>query len=298
MDDAAYDHPVMHWPRAGILRLVQAIEAGLAARQGFSLIRLGDAEGIVMDHDNPLVADQLSTWLQFWLGDQLLPAGDLDVIRDQMAVAIRAADVLGLPRWRQVRVVPHRRGNQSTVECLPGILGDEGDRPMVVDSGVHNYLQWSGALARLMRRRDRVITLSSRDVGQALQEAFEVRDVQWLAVTAEAAFPGAADGPHWPDGFLAMQQTIATRVQPGDLVLVGAGVLGKIYCGWIKERGGVAVDIGSIFDGWAAVNSRPRLTGSERARIGFLAGLATGDEDLRANILAVIEQTHITDGTF
>jgi hypothetical protein len=29
---------------------------------------------------------------------------------------------------------------------------------------------------------------------------------------------------------------------------VGAGPWAKIYCGWIKRRGGVAVDLGSGFD--------------------------------------------------
>ena len=115
MDDATYDHPLMHWPRAGILQLLRAIEGCLVERRGFSLIRLGDAEGIVLDHENPLVADQLSTWLEFWLGDQVLPAGALDDIRSRMTTAIKGADVLGLPRWRQVRFVPHRRGNQSTL---------------------------------------------------------------------------------------------------------------------------------------------------------------------------------------
>ena len=40
---------------------------------------------------------------------------------------------------------------------------------------------------------------------------------------------------------------------PGAVFLVGAGALGKIYCQWIKERGGIALDIGSMCDAWAEV---------------------------------------------
>ena len=40
---------------------------------------------------------------------------------------------------------------------------------------------------------------------------------------------------------------------PGALFLVGAGAFGKIYCHWIRDRGGIAVDIGSLFDSWAGV---------------------------------------------
>jgi hypothetical protein len=50
----------------------------------------------------------------------------------------------------------------------------------------------------------------------------------------------------------------------GKLFLVGAGIMGKHYCHVIKSLGGVAVDIGSVFDAWAkkglpyAVNN-PRI---------------------------------------
>ena len=46
----------------------------------------------------------------------------------------------------------------------------------------------------------------------------------------------------------------------GELVLVGAGVLGKAYCAWVRRAGGVALDIGSLFDGFAGVGSRTYLT--------------------------------------
>jgi len=46
-----------------------------------------------------------------------------------------------------------------------------------------------------------------------------------------------------------------------DLFLIGAGLLGKIYCGVIKENGGRAYDVGRLFDFWAGIrkiDSRPK----------------------------------------
>jgi len=43
---------------------------------------------------------------------------------------------------------------------------------------------------------------------------------------------------------------------PGQLFLVAAGPLGKIYCQWVKERGGVALDFGSMADAWIGIDSR------------------------------------------
>ena len=41
-----------------------------------------------------------------------------------------------------------------------------------------------------------------------------------------------------------------------DIFLVGAGVLGKIYCQWVKEQGGIAIDLGAMFDAWSGGKSR------------------------------------------
>ena len=50
--------------------------------------------------------------------------------------------------------------------------------------------------------------------------------------------------------FLELRETLAVPFR-GAVFVVGAGAPGKIYCQWIKERGGIALDIGSICDGWA-----------------------------------------------
>ena len=38
--------------------------------------------------------------------------------------------------------------------------------------------------------------------------------------------------------------------EPGAIFLVAAGLLGKVYCARIHELGGIAIDIGSLADGW------------------------------------------------
>lgn len=55
---------------------------------------------------------------------------------------------------------------------------------------------------------------------------------------------------HYPDRFSEIQKTLKIPY-PGALFLVGSGVFGKIYCEWIKQRGGIAIDVGSMFDSWA-----------------------------------------------
>jgi hypothetical protein len=53
----------------------------------------------------------------------------------------------------------------------------------------------------------------------------------------------------------------------GTLCLVGAGIWSEIYCSWIKQRGGVAVDLGSGMDLLDGCTSRPAHKGSYKERL-------------------------------
>ena len=46
---------------------------------------------------------------------------------------------------------------------------------------------------------------------------------------------------------------------PGMLYLVGGGLYGKLYCQLIRSQGGVALDLGSLFDAWLGIPSRPNV---------------------------------------
>jgi len=57
--------------------------------------------------------------------------------------------------------------------------------------------------------------------------------------------------------FEEIQETIEKQVDNYDLFLIGAGILGKIYCGYVKEMGGVAFDTGRVFKMWRGKNFLP-----------------------------------------
>jgi hypothetical protein len=53
---------------------------------------------------------------------------------------------------------------------------------------------------------------------------------------------------HYPVIFNLTIDWISSCIEPGDLVYIGAGILGKIYCNEVKKIGGIAIDIGSVLD--------------------------------------------------
>jgi hypothetical protein len=62
--------------------------------------------------------------------------------------------------------------------------------------------------------------------------------------------------PHWPTMFNEVPKWLKSIPVKGNLFLVGAGGFGKIYCHMIKQHGGMAFDVGSLFDGWAGYGTR------------------------------------------
>ncbi len=63
---------------------------------------------------------------------------------------------------------------------------------------------------------------------------------------------------HFPDLYEKLVAGIKVP-RPGALFLVGAGFCGKLYADAIKRKGGIAVDVGSLFDLWAGRFTRPYM---------------------------------------
>lgn len=290
------DNPALAWPRVGLLPVVHAIEAALREKRGFSLIRLGDGEGVLLDHANPAQKEGLAASLACWFGEQVLSTREVEQLCDMLGGAIAGSDVLGLPRPFQVGLSP-RYG--AVFDHLGAVLKTRTRRgmPLYGDTALHFYLQWSGALARLLCGVEKVTLITCRDVGPALAQTYDIA-VRSLLVMGEHCWPGAVDERHWPDGFGRVMAGIE-QVGAGELVLVGAGALGKAYCEAVRQRGGVAIDIGSGFDGWAGVMSRPgRIYETPIFAMDWAAGEDVADEALAARLHTVVSATNIPDGTY
>jgi hypothetical protein len=109
----------------------------------------------------------------------------------------------------------------------------------------HNFLLQAGCYGR--NPFDRVNAVIAPSLPANLRG---VSDLLWLQIPGEARLRADAFGvqSHYPRVYHAILEAIDQHIQPGDLVLVGAGILGKIYCEAIRRRHGVAVDVGSVID--------------------------------------------------
>lgn len=239
--------------RAHVLEVLEALLEARDARRPFSLVRLGDGEGRLLGF--PELADkaELDRSLTVWFGRTDFDAAALGALAGELRAAVRAADIVGVPRLKQ----QERRAEYRLVVAALRHHALIGPAQRVTDSTIHRYLQFGLFYRRLLAGEEFCGVVAGRDLAPPIRAAFGVGRVEVELVPAETRFPGARAGNHFPDRFEELRHGLKVPFR-GALYLVGAGALGKIYCHWIKQAGGIALDIGAISDSWAG---RGRLQG-------------------------------------
>ena len=113
--------------------------------------------------------------------------------------------------------------------------------------------------------------ITPRDVEESLRSSFSIGHTHRYDVPEERIHFSAPaesvsqrqrrDGrseQHYPDRYGELIQGLEVPFR-GAVFLVGAGAFGKVYCETIRRKGGIALDIGSLFDAWAGISSRRRI---------------------------------------
>ena len=250
--------PFAHWadPDAAepavLESLVDRIQKARDAGRGFSLVRLGDGEGLFLCGRRPDIGGAISNGAL--IDGRLAAQGNRledpehEQLRLRLTAAVANADWIGIPDPHQCLSGP--------IDCLTVASGlhlmlnlEQRQRALanLVVGGchTHNYLLQAGCFSRAPF--DRVQSVIGPSLPANLSGQSELL---WLQIPGEAGFRTDAfgDEAHYPRVFDRILLAIDQRISPGDLVLVGAGILGKIYCEAIRQRGGIAIDVGSVID--------------------------------------------------
>jgi hypothetical protein len=229
-------------------RLTQRITTCLSRGKAFSLVRLGDGEGLFLAGQRPCLGGATLNGepTDPRIDDEgRMPPDRLQALIRQCLQAIQSATVVGVPDLSQClqgpkdyplvlatlwRALPPPRRQALAPRLLPG--------------GCHLHLYWlaSGAYERPP------FTDVHGVIAPQLPPSLVGRCL-WQPIPGEKGHhPGSAGPAHYPVVFENTLDWIQREAGPGRLFLVGAGILGKIYCDAIRQQGGVAIDVGSVMD--------------------------------------------------
>jgi hypothetical protein len=236
--------PWIDYDTFDVEQVTAVVDAALAAADrgiGFSCVRLGDGEGLALGGQRANVGGALgSNGKGDW--NELAP-DDYAEFRRWLGTSLRNADFVGVPDLVQCLVGP-----DGCVDVVLGCIEHGVPAEVVVAGGwdISWALEVSGEGDRLVSRCTGVI--GPVDPAR-LRHPLLPREIDWISIPGELHMygPTPLEDSHWARS----REVIEHDFRPGQLWLVGAGMLGKIYCSAIKAAGAVAVDVGSLMDLWS-----------------------------------------------
>ncbi|MET7244644.1 FkbM family methyltransferase [Methylobacterium sp. EM32] len=259
---------------ASITDVENEINQALDTGTPYLLLRLGDGEGsctIVSEEDeaenhNYYRANRLE-FAEIWFKNtSVVDDPEFSEAIKAFNDAIPAADCLG---GLYAEAIDHeygigsRRGIAWVVNTMRRVLALSAQDPAwAARTSVHSLvlhydLVLSGTLARVLRGRARIGLISCHDdLPEALRRTYGIGEVEHFKVPGEKSHRAAlgdrsVEGAHWPHRFRELCAELDRPVdRRGQLFLVAAGILGKIYAHKLKQRGAVVLDIGAVADLW------------------------------------------------
>ncbi|MGQ9365932.1 glycosyltransferase [Azospirillum sp. A39] len=267
------------WRRPPAEAVVERILEAHAARRPFSLVRLGDGEGNFLPypaaHADFADGDRAATQCVWW-GEARATGPAAGALSADLRAAVRNADVVGVPDLSRLCYglpIPTAEDPYLSWHDYRGLLvilhhllrgPGEGElfapEQLITSCHIHADLSAWGLYERLFDRIRRVALVTCHpSLPDHLARRFGLSVSRVHAIPHESKY-GAVFGygegeAHFPGVYERLMATLDVG-EPGEVVLVAAGFLGKMYCDRIKRRGGIALDIGSIADHWCRFATR------------------------------------------
>jgi tetratricopeptide (TPR) repeat protein len=260
-----------YWMDIG--QTAEQINRAIDERRGFSLIRLGDGEGAFarISREDEAKYETLYGWMRRdWAtalyGAQFDPKGTgyESLVETLMDTALEQ-DVIGVPyhSWIDHEYnISSTRGVPCCLNVHRGLLAEPSRRPLLCDQRIHVELHYQGYVEPILRRVGSIGVISCHSqLPEIMKARFGLSEVELFKIPGEKYTEGMRDaeqmqGDHFPFVFWDIIRRLSVP-HHGRVFMIAAGTLAKYYAATIKKHGGIALDLGSLVDGWLNISSRP-----------------------------------------
>jgi hypothetical protein len=265
---------------AQVHEFVALVRDRLSRQRPFSFVRLGDGEAACLPYEPRLASFagvDARERERIWWGAPL-DASVRRRIYPRLARAIYDADCIGIPTLgrflRELRLSRNDtletsltgRGLLSVLHCAENwdeLRSSVAPPPLFSSCHLHQELELWNCYGELFDGVKEVVLVSCHEgLGDWMEQHFGVRAAGHVLLPPDRVtgpfLTTTSQGQNLPaildDAIVGLGEMVRNR-----LVLVGAGLLGKLLVSEACERGGVALDVGSIFDHWLGLKTRSYL---------------------------------------
>lgn len=262
-------------------QFIALVRGKLIAQEPFSFVRVGDGEAACIPYEPrlaPLARGDSRDRERIWWG-HALPAALHDTLMKNVSRAIWHADSIGLPTISRIL----RELNLTRNEALEYGLTGRGLRailyaaeryrdfrpshlppPLFTSCHLHQDIQHWKLYEELLGGAGEVVLVSCHpSLADWIAPKYGVKVIGNIVLPPDkVSAPKLVNSSATHLSLPYMMDEILSQIDkmpPGRLVLVGGGYPGKWLVDAAKKRGGIALDVGSIFDYWLGFPTRSYL---------------------------------------
>lgn len=249
-------------------QLTNHIADALRAKKPLSLIRLGDGEAYAftaptMASAPPEAFDRDNEVRELHWWGRIPPEDVRSKIKSAAREAIGKADILGVPSvYRLIRDRGARGsgigGDRSKRGLVTALNGTWQELPatnrLYTEERCHQVIFDQATIERLASTADGVVIVGCWSEEQL--DTNKIRNASFIKIPAHTKVREDATEQPLYEVYEEICSEISAQSAPGRLVLVGAGLIGKIFIATARENGAVALDVGSVLDYMAGRKTR------------------------------------------
>ncbi|MEH8165584.1 hypothetical protein Q7I20_00285 [Aeromonas veronii] len=249
---SGYIVDVINATKVSTIDALNLIRNSFKEKSGFSFIRINHCENRLWGFEYTFGKSDVNDTYSIQFGEQL-DSSDSRLISGLIGTAVRNASLLGVPVLshltnRKLGILENSTFVHLRDNSLLGVIP-------LTDVNIHLKLFAKNEFGDFLKTIPRVIVITCRNSAAKILESQLGIDVHIIPIPGEFKFSSNHDS-HYKNHFRNVMSQIENFVKPGDVVLIGAGILGKIYCDKVKEMDGIGIDIGSLFDAIAGEQTR------------------------------------------
>lgn len=224
----------------------------------FSMIRIGDGESVIFEWPRNRDSEELKRHMRMWFGVESLSDTEMKWLRRRLIEACRGALILGIPTEKQRELHKRYEISYSWMTRLNGQKRVFRNESYIVDAAIHRLLHLSGDLVSITRGSRFIGLVGCRRAAGQVHKVIKPEIIYEYVIPSEISdgcLSGRTENQWLPDRYDLLRKCISVPFR-GACFLVAGGVMGKLICQDIVKKGGSALDIGSVMDGWAGRVSR------------------------------------------
>jgi hypothetical protein len=241
--------------------IISKIRKNLQQRKPLSVIRIGDGEANILSFSHYFLTPNLNQYAfkkicAMQQDTFKLTKTTMICLQELLFSSLLQADIIGvIGLWRagspttkdlETLFINDHRGISGHWRAIDFMLklAYQGTFKDKILASAHLYFSILKYLPELLSITTTVIIISNRGaIVDKLTKNHPKLNISFIEI-------GKTDKTQLSDSpdFLELVYKQLPDNMQGTLCLIGAGIWAEIYCSWVKQRGGVGVDIGSGFD--------------------------------------------------